>query len=359
MKVLLVGDDYIGSDLLLDGFAPWREYGCELVTYDWLQGGMEKLQYLNRKLEEEGPEAVPPPADIFPLIADADVLIMQFLPLGRRLIDAGRKLKAVGSLRAGYENVAADYLTEKGIMFFNNPGRNADAVSDYAIGMLLAEARNIARSHMALKQGQWRRDFINLPYSPDLPGRTVGIIGFGQIGQLVARKLTGFEVRLLAYDPYAGPEAAAALNVTLTDLDTLLKESDFVTIHARLTEENEHMLGARELALMKPTAILVNTARSGLVDEDALYQALRDRKIGGAALDVFDQEPPGKDYPLVTLDNCTITTHMAGTTRDALAKAPHRLARELAKLFRGEEPRPWVNRGRVPLVALGTGHLAV
>ncbi len=138
MKVVLVGDDYIGSDLIESAFASWREKGCELVSYDWLCGSVEELQHINRMLEEKGPEAIMPPADLFSLIEDADILIIQFLPLGRSLIDSARKLKAVGILRAGYENVDVDYLSSKGIMFFNNPGRNADAVSDFAIGMMLA-----------------------------------------------------------------------------------------------------------------------------------------------------------------------------------------------------------------------------
>ena len=354
MKVVLVGDDYIGSDLIESAFASWREKGCELVSYDWLCGSVEELQHINRMLEEKGPEAIMPPADLFSLIEDADILIIQFLPLGRSLIDSARKLKAVGILRAGYENVDVDYLSSKGIMFFNNPGRNADAVSDFAIGMMLAEARNIARGHMSLKQGEWRREYVNSPYIPDLPGRVVGIVGFGQIGQLVARKLSGFEMRILACDPYVSNSVANSLNVQLTDLATLLKESDFVTLHARLTEENKHMIGADELALMKPTAFLINTARSGLIDEKALYEALRERKIGGAALDVFDQEPIGKDYPFVTLDNCTVTPHIAGTTNDALVKAPYKLARELEKLLYGEEPKSWVNKGKVQLIKLNS-----
>ncbi|MDR9769333.1 2-hydroxyacid dehydrogenase [Acetomicrobium sp.] len=354
MKVLLVGDDYIGSDLIESAFASWREKGCELVSYDWLLGSVEKLQNVNRILEEKGPEAIMPPADLFTLIEDADILIIQFLPLGRSLIDSAKKLKVVGILRAGYENVDVDYLSSKGIMFFNNPGRNADAVSDYAIGMMLAEARNIARGHMSLKQGEWRREYVNSSYIPDLPGRVVGIVGFGQIGQLVAKKLSGFEMRILAYDPYVSNGVADTLNVQLTDLATLLEESDFVTLHARLTEDNRHMIGADELALMKPTAFLINTARSGLIDEKALYEALRERKIGGAALDVFDQEPTGKDYPLVTLDNCTVTPHIAGTTNDALVKAPYKLARELEKLFYGDEPRSWVNKGKVQLIKLNS-----
>jgi len=168
----------------------------------------------------------------------------------------------------------------------------------------------------------------------------VGLIGFGEIARLVAKKLRGFDVEIIAYDPYVNPAAAEALGVRMVDLDTLLKESDFVSIHARATAENEHLIGARELSLMKPTAFLINTARSALVDEDALYEALRTGQIGGAALDVFDQEPIGPDHPLATLDNCTVTPHLAGTSVDAMLNCPKLLAREMWRnLIDGEETR--------------------
>lgn len=343
--ILLVGDDYIDSGVMAAGFAPFREYGYEFVTYDWVhEGGMTQLQHKNRILEEEGPESVPVPEEVYSLIADAEILVCQFLPVPRALLEAGKNLQAVSTLRAGLENLNVAAASELGIMVFNNPGRNAHAVAEFAIGLMLAEARNICRCHQSLKEGGWRRNFINSAYIPELEGRTVGIIGLGHIGRLVAKKLAGFEPRLLGYDPYVKPDEVNYLGVKLVDLDTLLRESDFVTLHARLTEENHHMIGERELGLMKPTAILVNTARSGLVDEEALYKALKEQRIGGAALDVFDIEPPGKDYPLVTLDNCTVTTHMAGTTQDALLNAPKLLAQKMLCLVKEGEPRYLVNR---------------
>ena len=348
-KILLVGDDYIDSQVMREGFAPFEEYGYQLVTYDWFhEGGMAELQHLNRLLEEDGPEAVPVPDEVYRLIEDVEILAFQFLPVPRSLLEAGKKLKAVGTLRAGMENLDVAAASQLGIMVFNNPGRNAHAVAEFAIGLLFAEARNICRCHVSIKEGGWRRDFINSPYTPEVEGKTIGIIGLGMIGQLVAKKLAGFEPRFLGYDPYVKPEDVQHLGVEMVDLDTLLKEADFVTLHARLTEENEHLLGERELGLMKPTAIIINTARSGLIDEEALYKALKERRIGGAALDVFDVEPPGKDYPLVTLDNCTVTTHMAGTTKDALLNAPKLLAQRMLCLVQEDvEPRFLVNREEV------------
>ena len=343
-KILLVGDDYIDSQVMREGFAPFEEYGYQLVTYDWFhEGGMAELQHLNRLLEEDGPEAVPVPDEVYRLIEDVEILAFQFLPVPRSLLEAGKKLKAVGTLRAGMENLDVAAASQLGIMVFNNPGRNAHAVAEFAIGLLFAEARNICRCHVSIKEGGWRRDFINSPYTPEVEGKTIGIIGLGMIGQLVAKKLAGFEPRFLGYDPYVKPEDVQHLGVEMVDLDTLLKEADFVTLHARLTEENEHLLGERELGLMKPTAIIINTARSGLIDEEALYKALR--KGGSAAAWMSSTWSRREGLPLVTLDNCTVTTHMASTTKDALLNAPKLLAQRMLCLVQGRG-RFLVNRRR-------------
>lgn len=346
-KILIVGDDYVGSEPILQAFARFRDAGYELVAYDWLHGGMEVLSEINRRVELEGPEspAAPVPEEVFRLIQDANILIVEFLCVPKALIDAAPHLEAVGTLRTGLENIDVDYVLSKGIRLFHTPGRLAEAVSDYTIGFMLCEARNIARGYHAIKTGHWRKDYANSAYTPELKGRVVGLIGFGEIGRLVAKKLRGFDVEIIAYDPYVDPAVAEALGVRMVDLDTLLKESDFVSIHARATAENEHLIGARELSLMKPTAFLINTARSSLVDEEALYEALRSRQIGGAALDVFDQEPIGPDHPLATLDNCTVTPHLAGTSVDAMLNCPKLLAREMWRnLIEGEETRFLVRR---------------
>jgi D-3-phosphoglycerate dehydrogenase len=330
-KILLIGDDYIGSSYMRDGFAPFAEHGYALVGWDWLLGGIDRLSEVNRIVEEEGPgaPAAPVPDEVMALVADAEMLVVQFLPVPRSLIDAGRELKFIGTLRTGLENVDVDHATAKGIEVFHTPGRLAETVSDYAIALILAETRNVARGHAALKSGTWRRDYVNNDWVPELGGRTVGLVGFGRIARAVARKLSGWDVRILATDPFVSADVAEPLGVELVDLDTLLGESDFVSIHVTLTDKTRNLIGARELGLMKPTATIVNTARGGIIDERALADALKEGRIGGAAIDVFEHEPPDEDNPLLSVDNCTVTPHIAGYSVDAMINNPKKLARAM------------------------------
>ena len=258
------------------------------------------------------------------------------------MIDRCPHLKAIGVLRGGYDNVNVAYATQKGIAVYNTPGRNANSVADYTVGLMIAECRNIAKAHMNLKLGNWVRDYTNKETMPDLSGKTAGIVGFGAIGKKVAQRLKGFEMELLVYDPYFKPTAETK-GIELVSLETLLQRSDFVTLHCRLTQETERLFDAQMLSLMKPTAYFINTSRSGLVDEKALWQALKDHKIMGAALDVYDREPPGKDYPLVTLDNVTLSPHMAGGSRDAFTQSPGMLAREMLSFPEDKTSRFLVN----------------
>ena len=257
------------------------------------------------------------------------------------MLDACTKLKLVGVLRAGYENINVPYASAKGVAVFHTPGRNATAVADFTVGMLLAECRNIAKAHANLKEGRWVRDYANAGAVPDLEGKTVGIIGMGQVGVKVAHRLHGFGVRLLGYDPYA---TVFPNFVTQVSLDDLLTQADFVTLHSRLSDETKHMMNARAFSLMKPTAYFINTARAGLVDEAALAAALRDKQLQGAALDVFEHEPPAADDPLVRLPNVTITPHLAGGTTDAFLRSPVLLAEAMASALSGDRSSHWIVR---------------
>jgi D-3-phosphoglycerate dehydrogenase / 2-oxoglutarate reductase len=347
MKLVGIGDLFIPHRYIREGFAPVAARGHAVETLDWRLSGFPELQEINLAVEKGGAAAYRPPPYVFEAAAGADVLVTQFCTVPATLLEACPQLKVVGVLRAGVENVDVAAATARGVLVVNTPGRNADAVADFTVGVLIAEARNIARGHHGLHQGKWLREYANSGHIPDLPGKTVGIVGLGEIGRKVARRLAGFDMAILAYDPFV---TAPPAGIRMVDLPTLMAESDFVTVHARLTKETERLVSRALLARMKPTAYLINTSRSALVDEPALVEALRERRIAGAALDVFDHEPPGLDDPLLQLQNVTLTPHMAGGSNDAFFNCPKLLAAELGKLLDGGEPRSVVNRAVLPAV---------
>ena len=326
MKVVGIGDLLIPQEYIMEGFKNFKEAGHEVETIQWKLESYEELQNINLEVELHGSEAVEPPQEVLDAIHDADIVITQFCPMTRKAIESCANLKVIGVLRGGIENINLEACTENGILVYNTPGRNANAVADFTVGMLLCECRNIAKAHRNLKEGKWVRDYDNAASVPDLPYKTAGIVGFGNIGRKVAQRLNGFEMNILAYDPFAKnvPDY-----VTLVDLPELMSKSDFVLVHARAMKETEHMINRELIAMMKPTAYLINTARSSLVDEQALYEALRDKKIIGAALDVFDVEPPTADYPIVALPNVTVTPHLAGGSVDASTNSPILLSKEM------------------------------
>jgi D-3-phosphoglycerate dehydrogenase len=317
-------------------------YLDSLVTGNW-ESDSGKLQARRLVVEKQGPEV----EIVDPLIEsqgrNAELLAGLFLPVSSKVMDAMPKLRIAGVARAGVENVNVKAATERGILVFNVMGRNAHAVSDFAVGLLIAEARNIARSHMGIKTGVWRKKFSNSEFTPELPGKTVGLFGFGFIGRLVARKLSGFDVRILVHDTYVDQAEVKAAGCIPVDKETLLRESDFISLHARHLPGNPPLLGAAELALMKPTVHLVNTARAGLIDEKALVEALKAGKIAGAGLDVHPSEPIDPDSEILKLDNVTLTSHIAGTTREALTRSPDLLMEDIAKLFTGGAPNGIAN----------------
>jgi D-3-phosphoglycerate dehydrogenase len=341
MKLVGVGELFIPHEHIRKGFAPLRNKGVTVETLDWKLSGFQELQNINHLVEKEGSDAYDPPAYIHEAVRNADIFVTEFCPVTKKLIDGCSRLKAIGVLRSGVENVNVAHATSKNILVYNTPGRNSDSVADFTVGMIICECRNIARGHHGLKEGRWIREYPNQGRIPDLPGKTMGLVGLGEIGQKVAKRLAAFDVRILGYDPFVSNPPHG---VEMTSLERLVSESDFVSIHARLTKDTEKLINRELLGRMKPTAYLINTSRSGLVDEEALYDALRDNKIEGAALDVFNKEPPGKDYPLVTLENVTHTPHMAGGSNDAFFNSPARLAAEMIKLWDGEGSRFLVNK---------------
>jgi D-3-phosphoglycerate dehydrogenase / 2-oxoglutarate reductase len=330
MKLLALADNYIPPQWVEAGLAPLRELGVEMEVRFWSHPTLVDLQRANLAIEQGGPAAVPLPDALTHNLQDFDIVVVQFAPLDERFIAAAARLKIIGVLRGGTENIDTAAAARRGITVLNTPGRLGRAVAECTVGLILAEIRNLARGHARLMQGRWDRAFPNSDDIPELYRRTVGLVGYGAVGLLVARFLQAFGCRLLAFDPFFQGDPAPA---ALTDLPSLLRESDVVSLHARLSPETQGLIGARELAFMKPSAILVNTARSGLVDEPALIQALTQRRIMGAALDVFDLEPLPPGHPFLRLDNVTLTPHLAGSTRDGFRNSPVLLAERLARLL--------------------------
>ncbi|MCI1945549.1 MAG: 2-hydroxyacid dehydrogenase [Clostridium luticellarii] len=343
VKALLIGDAMIPGKSFEGAYEKYlKRFIDQVKVGDW-ESDWGKLQNRRLEVEKKGPEI----EEVDPLIKaegkDASVLMGLFLPVSSKVFEAMPNLHIVGVSRAGLENVNVEEATKKGILVFNVKGRNAEAVSDYAVGMLLSECRNIARAFHSIKGGKWRKEFSNSSWVPELKGKNVGIVGFGYIGRLVAKKLSGFETNTMVYDPFVDAEVIKKAGAVPVDKETLFRESDFITLHARLSEETKNLVGEKELSLMKPTAYLINTARAGLVEEKALLNALKEKKIAGAGLDVFWTEPIPEGSDFLKLDNVTLSTHIAGTTKEALSRSPELLMEDIEKLLKNEETRFVVN----------------
>jgi D-3-phosphoglycerate dehydrogenase / 2-oxoglutarate reductase len=231
------------------------------------------------------------------------------------VIEVAKLLKAVGRAGVGVDNVDVDAATRRGVIVMNTPGGNTVSTAEHAFSLLVSIARNIPQAHASMKAGKWdRKSFEGV----ELHGKTIGIFGMGRIGTEIARRVIAFGMRAIAYDPYLSPSRARSLQVELfEDLDQVLAQADFVTMHMPLTPETRHLINADRIAKMKRGARIVNCARGGLVDEEALFEALRSGQVAGAALDVFETEPPPADFPLRTLSNVVFTPHLGASTAEA------------------------------------------
>jgi len=234
-------------------------------------------------------------------------------PVDADVIDAAPRLRVISQMAVGYDNIDLPAATRRRIPVGHTPGVLTDTTADFAFALLMAAARRISEAERFAHAGRWKTWGPTLFMGQDVHGATLGIVGMGRIGQAVARRARGFEMRVLYADP-SEPEAARELGAARVDLDDLLAQSDFVSLHVPLTAATERLIDARALARMKPTAILINTARGPVVDSAALYEALVSGQIAYAALDVTDPEPISPDDPLLSLDNCLIVPHIASSS---------------------------------------------
>lgn len=246
-------------------------------------------------------------------VKEIEIIVVAVVPIDKEIIDAAPKLKYIMKFGAGYDNIDFRYAREKGIPVTNTPGQNADAVADHAFGLMLATARQIPSKSEELRNGHWQ-----LSIGIEIFQKKLGIIGFGAIGQAIAQRATGFQMDVLAHGTYQNQTIADRLNVKFVDLYTLLSESDIVVVSTTLRKENYQLINAKTLAKMKVDALLINVSRGPLVDEDALYEALKNGNIKGAGLDVFVEEP--SNHPLLTLPNTTVTPHIGAATNEAIKR---------------------------------------
>ena len=315
-KMLLVSDGAIRPEFY-EQYKDFEKYGVELK---WLEdesiGTMTLCMDRMHACEVEGGKAAVTYPPLLDAIADVEYVVVHMTSINREVLEHAKKLKLVAVLRGGYENIDVEACTERGIKVVNASWRSAPAVADFTIGMMIAENKNIARAHKAIAEGGWRKTFTNQAYIRNMDRSTVGIIGFGYIGKMVLKRLSGFGCKILVHDPFLDPKVITDAGYTAVSLDELLEQSDFVSLHIRQSEKTYHYFGEEQFKKMKPTAYFINTARPFIVDTAALISALENKTIGGAAIDVFEQEPVEADSPFRKLDNVTLVSHMAGTSSD-------------------------------------------
>jgi D-3-phosphoglycerate dehydrogenase len=279
--------------------------------------------------------------DIIRCCSDADGLLNQYAPITRRVIENLQRARIIVRYGVGVDNIDVNAATERGI-FVANVIYDITDVADHTLSLILSLSRKIIWADRNVKENRW--DWKSVQPISRLKDKTVGIIGFGRIGRKVAQRLKGFEVKILSYDPYVPEEIFREYGVEKVDFETLIKESDIITVHTPLTDETRHMIGEKELRSMKREAILINVSRGGIIDEKALYKALKERWISGAGLDVLEVEPPSKDNPLLRLDNVIITPHMAWYSNKSLDEIRRKAAEEVARALSGQIPMNLVNR---------------
>ena len=257
-------------------------------------------------------------------------------------LDILRRCGAIMTSSSGTDHLPVAEATARGIIVANVPRAPSEAVSEHAIGLLFSVKRTIVLRDRALRAGKWWDGNFESP-GRNLRGQTLGLVGFGHIARLIARKLSGFEMTTLVYDPYVSADVLASKGVRAASLAEVLSQSDFVSLHCPLTKETHHLIGERELKMMKPEAVLINTARGPIVDESALVRALSERWIAGAGLDVFEQEPATADNPLFSLDNVVVTPHLAGFAEETREALWHLCLETVLDLAKGYWPLSYVN----------------
>src|SRR6201987_2927919 len=290
---------------------------------DLLSEGGQLLVDLKTGLKED---------DVLGIVADYSAIVVRSqTKITAEVIEVAKLLKAVGRAGVGVDNVDVDAATRRGVIVMNTPGGNTVSTAEHAFSLLVSIARNIPQADASMKAGKWdRKSFEGI----ELHGKTIGIFGMGRIGTEIARRVIAFGMRAIAYDPYISSSRARSLQVELfEDLDQVLAQADFVTLHMPLTAETKHLINAGRIAKMKRGARIVNCARGGLIDEQALFEALKSGQIAAAALDVYETEPPPAEFPLRPLPNVVFTPHLGASTAEAQESVGIEIAEAIRSLL--------------------------
>ena len=275
--------------------------------------------------------------DFLKEVKDADAIFLASKKIDEEILDAAPKLKIVARYGVGYDNVDVEACTKRGVYVTITPGVLSDAVADLALAFMLCLSRNIIEADKYTRE-KWARNEDKLRLGFDLKGKVCGIVGLGRIGFQVAKRVHGFGMRILYYDIVRNEEAERLFGAKLVSLDELLRESDYVTIHVFLNEKTRGMIGRRELSLMKKSAYIINTARGAVIDQTALVEFLKEKKIAGAGLDVFEKEPISLDDPLLKLDNVVLAPHMGSATVETRRAMARTAIKNIMAVLKGEVP---------------------
>ena len=314
------------------------------VTRELPERGLKKIKkYFDTEVWTE--YAPPPKKVIIERARNVDALATLLSDkIDAEVFDIAPKLKIVAQMAVGFDNIDVQEATKRGIYITNTPEVLTDTTADFAWALLMAVARRIVEADKYVRTGQWKVGWHpSMLQGMDVHSATIGIVGAGRIGFAVAKRAKGFNMKILFYDVIPRPEMEKELGAKKVDLNTLLKESDFVSIHVPLMKETHHLMNAEKLKLMKKTAYLINNSRGPVVDEEDLYQALKRGKIAGAGLDVFEQEPTPVDSPLLKLDNVVVAPHISSASYETRSQMAEMVADNLVAFFEGRKPPNLIN----------------
>ncbi len=315
--------------------------------------------YVTREIPEKGlktikerfdadvwPEYGPPPKEVIvEKVGNVDAIVSLLSDkIDAEVFDAARKLKIVAQMAVGFDNINVKEATRRGIYVTNTPEVLTETTADFAWALLMAVARRVVEADRYVRAGKWKVSWHpSMLLGRDVHGATIGIVGAGRIGSSVAKRAKGFNMKILYYDVVPRPEVEKELGAKNVDLDTLFQESDFISVHVPLTKQTYHMINEEKLRLMKKTAYLINNSRGAVIDEKALYRALKEEWIAGAGLDVFEREPTQLDNPLLMLDNVVVAPHISSSSHETRSRMAEMVAENFIAFFEGTIPPNLVN----------------